>query len=106
MRGSSSSVDGPIIEEDGGDSKILKSLESIKQNMVAGLSRINDDIEALKCELKSDIKSRVSEELNEATKSLTAAQLGRGRQNESKESVSARAIRQRHRGKCQLKEGL
>ena len=72
LRGSSSSADGPIIEEDGGDSKILKSLESIKQNMEAGFSRINDDIEALKGELKSDIKS-VSEELNEATKSLTAA---------------------------------
>ena len=72
LRGSSSSADGPIIEEDGGDSEILKSLESIKHNMEAGFSRINDDIEALKGELKSDIKS-VSEELNEATKSLTAA---------------------------------
>ena len=44
LRGSSSSVDGPIIEEDGGDSKILKSLESIKQNMVVGFSCINDAI--------------------------------------------------------------
>ena len=71
-RGSSSSVDGPITEENGGDSKILESLESIKQSMVAGFSRINNDIEALKGELKSDIKF-VKEELNDATKYLTSA---------------------------------
>ena len=65
-RGSSSSVG----EDD--DSKILEKLVSIKQRIENGFTKINEETEALKYELKGDIKS-VREELNQATKSLNTA---------------------------------
>ena len=54
------------------DSQIIEKLVSIQKRIESGFTKINEEIAALKCELKDDIKSaRV--ELNEATKSLNAA---------------------------------
>ena len=54
------------------DSKIIEKLVSIQERIENGFTKINEEIAALKYELKDDIKS-VREELNEATKFLNAA---------------------------------
>lgn len=66
LRSSNSSIG----EED--DSQIIEKLVSIQERIENGFTKINEEIAALKFELKNDIKS-VREELNEATKSLNAA---------------------------------
>ena len=66
LRSSNSSTGG----ED--DSQIIEKLVSIQERIENGFTKINEEIAALKCELKTDIKT-VREELNEATKSLNAA---------------------------------
>ena len=57
-------------EED--DSQIIEKLVGIQERIENGFTKINEEIAALKCELKDGIKS-VRVELNEATKSLNAA---------------------------------
>ena len=57
-------------EED--DLQIIEKLVSIQERIENGFTKINEEIDALKFELKNNIKS-VREELNEATKSLNAA---------------------------------
>ena len=54
------------------DSKIIEKLVSIQERIENGFTKINEEIAALKHDLKDDIKA-VREELNEATKSLNAA---------------------------------
>ena len=54
------------------DSKIIEKLVSIQERIENGFTKVNEEITALKYEPKGDIKS-VREELNEATKSLSAA---------------------------------
>ena len=66
LRSSNSSVG----EDD--DSKIIEKLVSIQERIENGFTKVNEEITALKYELKGDIKA-VREELNEATKSLNAA---------------------------------
>ena len=51
------------------DSQIIEKLISIQDRIENGFTKINEEIAALKLELKNDIKS-VREDLNEATKSL------------------------------------
>ena len=53
------------------DSQIIEKLISIQDRIKNGFTKINEEIAALKLELKNDIKS-VREDLNEATKSLNA----------------------------------
>jgi len=57
-------------EED--DSQIIEKLVSTQERIENGFTKINEEIDALKFELKNPIKS-VREEWNEATKSLNAA---------------------------------
>ena len=54
------------------DSKIIEKLVSIQERIENGFTKINEEIAALKRDLKDDIKV-VREELNEATKSLNTA---------------------------------
>ena len=64
---SSNSSTGEVVD----DSQIIEKLISIQDRIENGFTKINEEIAALKLELKNDIKS-VREDLNEATKSLNA----------------------------------
>ena len=54
------------------DWKIIEKLVTIQERTENGFTKINEEIAALKHDLKDDIKA-VREKLNEATKSLNAA---------------------------------
>ena len=55
------------------DSQIIEKLVSIQERIQNGFIKINEEIAALKCELKYDIKSVRVELHDEATNSLNAA---------------------------------
>ena len=86
-------------EED--DSQIIEKLVSIQERIENGFTKINEEIDALKFELKNDIKS-VREELNETTKSLNAA----WEEVSSLEEKNRILKQQLDRRECQIKGGF
>ena len=54
------------------DSRILEKLTSIQDRIENGFTKINSEMEALRCQMGEDIEA-MREELKEATKSLSAA---------------------------------